>query len=63
MTHEEMEHLNNLVAENQQRARQEQAEHQRQACRWGYRLHMAALWGGWILALLMLMANIAVQAS
>ena len=63
MSHEEMEHLNNLVTKNQQRARQEQAEHQRQARRWGYRLRTAALWGGWILALLMMMVNFAIRVG
>lgn len=50
MSYEEQEYLNSLTRPRAERA-----------CRRERMTHMAAQWGGWILAGLMLMANLATQ--
>lgn len=47
MSYEEMEYINSLTAERRERA-----------CRRAYRIDMAIRWGGWLLAGLMLAANL-----
>ena len=52
MSYEEMEYINSLTAERRERA-----------CRRAWMVDQAIRWGGWLLAGLILMANLAVYVS
>lgn len=50
MSYEEMEYINNLNAERRE-----------QACRREWLIRMGIQWGGWLVAALAMMANLAVR--